>query len=75
MRKIHLEDRVVEYRIYKSGVVQIRDEGKKTITSVNAIHKALGTGGPYYCECGCGEAWGGTIRPGLIKEFVELISV
>tara|TARA_R110002096_G_scaffold356726_3_gene549972 strand:- start:210 stop:437 length:228 start_codon:yes stop_codon:yes gene_type:complete len=75
MRKIHLEDRVVEYRIYKSGVVQIRDQGKKIITSVNEVCKVANLDGPYYCDCGCGRVEGGTFGPRHIKRYVELVSV
>jgi hypothetical protein len=64
MRKIHLDNEVVEYRIH-SDLVEFRRDGKKTLVTYNEVFRVLGL--PQYQP---EDEFNQPITPGMLKEFL-----
>jgi len=77
MRKIHLDNEVVEYRIH-SDLVELRRNGKKTLVRHDKLRDALGLPQPTCEYCGESSCWtsdrllGKDITPSMIKRYLQM---
>jgi len=71
MRKLHLDNEVVLYRIH-SELLEVRRNGKKTLTKRDDVCNALGLDAWHFCcENQC-EGKKAQITPSMVKRFVQM---
>jgi hypothetical protein len=68
MRKLHLDNEIVLYRIH-SDLVEFRQNGKKTLITHNEVYRILGL--PQYQPEDDGKE---PITPGMLKSYLSILA-